>query len=105
LRPAPTATTTPTVTDRKPLSLYTCGWWRKADTAQRDEIVQRIRNFAGGSVVGGASGTDKIVGYGNVLTNANASKLFDERCSTSYAGAFALYKLYGAAAAWSVAQR
>ena len=106
LAPQPQAeTATPTVTSRKPLSLYTCGWWRKADTADRAELVQRIRNFAGGSVIGGGSGGDKVVGFGNVLTNANATKLFDERCSTSYAGAFALYKLYGAAAAFSVAQR
>ena len=105
LSPEPAATETATVTSRKPLSLYTCGWWRKANASDKAELVQRVRNFAGGSVIGGGSSGDKVVGYGNVLTNADASKLFDERCSTSYAGAFALYKLYGAAAAFSVAQR
>ena len=30
-----------------------------------------------------------------------ATKLFDDRCSTAHAGAYALYKLYGAAAAFS----
>jgi len=105
LSPEPASTATPVVTSRKPLSLYTCGWWRKADAGDKAELVQRVRNFAGGSVIGGGSSGDKVVGYGNVLTNAAASKLFDERCSTSYAGDFALYKLYGAAAAFSVAQR
>ncbi|RNL78899.1 right-handed parallel beta-helix repeat-containing protein [Nocardioides marmorisolisilvae] len=106
LQPQPADTTTAAVTTRKPLGLYTCEWWRKADDSAKAGMVQRIRNFAGGSVTGsGSNGVDKIIGYGNVLTNANATKLFNERCSTSYAGPFALYKLYGAAAAYSVAQR
>jgi len=105
LRPAPTDTAVPTVTSRKPLSLYTCSWWRQADTSQRAELVQRIRNYAGGSVLATGGTGDSVAGYGNVLTNADATKLFDERCSTGYAGQFALYKLYGAAAAFSVAQR
>ena len=102
LQPQPDTTSTPAVTTSKPLGLYTCSWWRQASATDRAGMVQRIRNFAGGSVTGSDSSGDQIIGYGNVLTNANASKLFDERCSTSYAGPFALYKLYGAAAAYSV---
>jgi hypothetical protein len=36
-----------------------------------------------------------------VLTDGGAMQLFDDRCSTGYAGAFALYKIYGAAAAFA----
>jgi hypothetical protein len=82
----------------KPLSLYTCSWWRKAAPSQRAEIVQRIAHFDSGSVDG-----DKRVGYGATLKDAQATKLFNGRCSTSYAGAFALYKIYGAAAAFTAA--
>ncbi|MFL6060465.1 MAG: right-handed parallel beta-helix repeat-containing protein [Marmoricola sp.] len=82
----------------KPLGLYTCSWWRQATPAARSEIVQRIARFDSGSVDG-----DKRVGYGATLRDAQAIKLFNGRCSTSYAGAFALYKIYGAAAAFTAA--
>ncbi|HEX7716443.1 MAG TPA: right-handed parallel beta-helix repeat-containing protein [Marmoricola sp.] len=82
--------------DTKPLSLYTCSWWRQANDEQKLGLVQRLRHFAGGAVEG-----DKLVGYGNVMSNAAATQMFDDRCSTGYAGAFALYKIYGAAAAFA----
>ena len=101
LRPAPDVTAAVTQPENaKPLSLYTCSWWRQADDSEQLGLVQRLRNFAGGSVDG-----DQRVGYGNVLTDGTAMQLFDDRCSTGYAGAFALYKLYGAAAAFSAANR
>ncbi|MFL6025224.1 MAG: right-handed parallel beta-helix repeat-containing protein [Marmoricola sp.] len=105
LKPQPAEAGTAKVTTTKPLGLYTCSWWRQATPTQQAGMVQRIRNFAGGSVIGTSGSGDKVVGFGNVLTNANASSLFDQRCTTSYAGSFALYKLYGAAAAYSVMQR
>ena len=40
-------------------------------------------------------------GYGAGMPDDRATKLFKSRCSTAYAGPFALYKLYGAAAAFS----
>ncbi|RNL63666.1 hypothetical protein EFK50_07945 [Nocardioides marmoriginsengisoli] len=88
----------PAPKSNKPLSLYTCGWWRKANPAQKAELVNRLEHFVSGSVDG-----DKRVGYGATLQPAQAAALFDGRCSTSYAGAFALYKLYGAAAAFTAA--
>lgn len=94
LSPKPVVTAAPK-TD-KPLSLYTCSWWRQADAEDRTEMVQRIRHFVGGAVEG-----DERVGFGNVLDDERANQMFDDRCSTGYAGAFALYKLYGAAAAFA----
>lgn len=94
LSPKPVVTAAPK-TD-KPLSLYTCSWWRQADAEDRTEMVQRIRHFVGGAVEG-----DTRVGFGNVLDDDRAHQMFDDRCSTGYAGAFALYKLYGAAAAFA----
>jgi hypothetical protein len=91
------ASTTPAAsTSTKPLSTYTCSWWRQADDSEKVGIVQRMRNFAGGSVEG-----DALVAYGNVMSDAAAVQMFDGRCSTSYSGAFALYKIYGAASAFA----
>jgi hypothetical protein len=88
---------TPTTTSR-PLSLYTCSWWRQADDSDKVGMVQRLRHFVGGPVEG-----DELVGYGNTLRDGGALQLLDDRCSTGYAGAFALYKIYGAAAAFAAA--
>jgi hypothetical protein len=85
-------------TSTKPLSLYTCSWWRQASMSRKAGLLQRVRTWAGGPVSGTGS---NLVGYGNALRASNAAKLFDDRCSTSYAGAFALYKIYGAAAAFA----
>jgi hypothetical protein len=79
----------------KPLSTYTCSWWRQADASARAGLADRIQHWVGGSVDG-----DSRVGYGTTLTRDQASHLFDDRCSTSYAGSLALYKIYGAAAAF-----
>jgi hypothetical protein len=94
LRGAPSVA--PTAETSQRLSSYTCSWWRQADDSEQLGLVQRLRQFAGGPVEG-----DKLVGYGNVLTDGGAMQLFDDRCSTGYAGAFALYKIYGAAAAFA----
>ncbi len=88
-----------TVTDER-LSAYTCSWWRQADASHKVGLVQRLRAFTGGAVVG-----DDLIGYGNVLPNGGAVQLLDDRCSTSYAGPLALYKIYGAAAAFGAANR
>ena len=79
-----------------PLSMFTCSWWRQADAAHRLGMVQRITHFATMPV----DGTTPY-GYGAGLSDDRATRLFNGRCSTSYAGPFALYKLYGAAAPYS----
>jgi hypothetical protein len=95
LMPQPVA---PAPTSTRRLSLYTCSWWLKADAAHRAELVQRLQHFVGGRVEG-----DKLVGYGAVLPNDRATKMFDGRCTSGYASSFALYKIYGAAAAFAAA--
>ncbi|WP_372735288.1 right-handed parallel beta-helix repeat-containing protein [Nocardioides sp.] len=98
----PPAVTEPTTTAVKPvastgtLSSFTCSWWRQADAAQRLGMVQRIRHFATMPIDGPTP-----YGFGAGMPDARATKLFNSRCSTAYAGSFALYKLYGAAAAFS----
>jgi hypothetical protein len=81
-----------------PLSTYTCSWWRKASDSQQLGIVQRIRAFASGRVDG-----TKATGYGAAMPDARAVQLLEDRCTTFEAGSYALYKLYGAAAAFSAA--
>jgi hypothetical protein len=87
---------TKAVSSEGSLSSFTCSWWRKADKGHRLGVVQRIKNFASGKVVG-----TKALGYGAAMSDANAARLFEDRCSTFQAGPYALYKLYGAAAAFS----
>ena len=43
---------------------------------------------------------DGLAGYGSVLNPGRAAALFDGRCAARSAQAFALYKLYGQAAAF-----
>lgn len=76
-----------------PLGTFTCSWWRKADKPHQLGMVQRIRSFATGRVDG-----TKALGHGAGMSDARATKLFDDRCQTAGAGPFALYKIYGAAA-------
>jgi len=90
-----TSSVTPVATEG-PLSLFTCSWWRQADAAHRRGMVQRISHFATMRVDGATP-----YGYGAGLSDDRATQLFNSRCSTAYAGPFALYKLYGAAAPFS----
>ncbi|MFL6156447.1 MAG: hypothetical protein ACJ72D_10160, partial [Marmoricola sp.] len=90
----------PSVRSTKPLSLYTCSWWNKASASDRLEMVQRIRHLDEGQVSGSRSA---VVGYGANLKDDAATQLFNGRCTSGYAGSFALYKIYGAAAAFTAA--
>ncbi|MCW2783977.1 MAG: hypothetical protein JWP74_494 [Marmoricola sp.] len=82
---------------RQPLGTLTCGWWLKAGASQQAGLIQRLQRFTGGAVEG-----DKLVGYGNVLGASRTAQLFNQRCTSGYASAFALYKIYGAASAFAV---
>ncbi|HUS22790.1 MAG TPA: right-handed parallel beta-helix repeat-containing protein [Aeromicrobium sp.] len=95
LKPPP-APTTATASTEDPLGTYTCSWWRNADDEEQLGMVQRIRAFASGRVDG-----TKATGYGAAMSDARAIQLLDNRCDTFEAGPYALYKLYGAAAAFS----
>jgi hypothetical protein len=81
---------------RRPLGTYTCSDWRSADSTLRTRLLARLHRWNGGAVEG-----DRLIGYGSVLTDDRATALFDGRCSAPYAGAFALYKMYGQAAGFA----
>jgi hypothetical protein len=83
-----------------PLGLFTCSWWRQADPAHRLGMVQRISHFATMPVDGSTP-----YGYGAGMSDDRAMALFNSRCSMAYAGPFALYKIYGAAAPFSALVR
>lgn len=80
------------------LSGFTCSWWRAADDGERHGIVDRIQAFASGPVNGRAG--DQQLGYGAAMNDGRAARFLEDRCSTFQAGPLALYKLYGAAAAF-----
>jgi hypothetical protein len=80
---------------RRPLGLYTCRDWRRADSGLRTKLIARLRSFTGGAVEG-----DALTGYGSVLPDDSAATLFDNRCAARASSSFALYKLYGTAAAF-----
>lgn len=96
LLPAPKAT--PVASDER-LSSFTCSWWRQADAGEKAGLVDRLQYWVGGKATPSEGG--QASGYGNVLGDDRTDQLFDSRCSTSYAGGFALYKIYGAAAAFA----
>ncbi|HWU33162.1 MAG TPA: hypothetical protein VN108_09820, partial [Marmoricola sp.] len=95
---SPLASATPAFSPGS-LSSFTCSWWRKADANQRLGMVQRIRNMDGMRINGGPG--DGLFGYGATMPDGMAARLFDDRCSMTEAGPFALYKIYGAAAPFS----
>ena len=93
---AVSASSVPDSVNEMPLGSYTCSWWRNASDKEQSGIVQRIARFATGRVDG-----TKAVGYGAGMSQARAEALFEDRCNVFHAGTYALYKLYGAAAAFS----
>ncbi|HEX8122831.1 MAG TPA: right-handed parallel beta-helix repeat-containing protein [Solirubrobacteraceae bacterium] len=80
---------------RSDFSGVNCANWNTAGDAGRAWIVQKVKEFVGGVVVDG----EKIVGYGDVLTDPQANDLFNTTCSQGYAQGFVLYKVYSYAAA------
>lgn len=96
LTPSAIPTTVVPVIDNQPLANYNCSWWRQADEAHKLGLSKRLANWVGGSVDG-----DQRVGYGSVLSDDAAIRMLDDRCQTSYAGSFALYKIYGPAAGFA----
>jgi hypothetical protein len=79
---------------RRALGLYTCADWKRARPALRTRLLARLHRWTGGRV-------DSQYGYGTVLPDARAAAMFNTRCKPRYARAFALYKLYGPAAAFA----
>lgn len=70
----------------------TCTDWNAADEDDRETMVRRFGEIAGGQVTGKG-----VRGSGAVFTDEQAARLFDMRCEPEYARGFILYKLYGQA--------
>ena len=79
---------------RRALGLYTCADWKRGGSALRTRLLARLRRWTGGRADGDA-------GFGTVLTDREAASMFSNRCAPRYARSFALYKMYGAAAAFA----
>lgn len=79
---------------RRALGLYTCDDWMHARSGLRKRLLARLAHWTGGRADGSA-------GYGTVLTGKRAASMFSTRCKPRYARSFALYKMYGTAAAFA----
>jgi hypothetical protein len=79
-----------------PLATFNCGQWTAARADIRQTVLDELHGFYGGPV----SGKRRTQAYGTVLTDEQATKLFDGYCGRPYAGNFTLYKLYARAAAF-----
>jgi hypothetical protein len=80
-----------------PLATFNCGQWTAARVDIRQTVLDELHGFYGGPV----SGKRRTQAYGTVLSDADATRLFNTYCSRSYAGSFTLYKLYARAAAFT----
>ena len=80
-----------------PLATFNCGQWSAARADIRQTVLDELHGFYGGPV----SGKRRTQAYGTVLSDAEATRLFNTYCARSYAGAFTLYKLYARAAAFA----
>jgi len=80
-----------------PLATFNCGQWSAARADIRQTVLDELHGFYGGPV----SGKRRTEAYGTVLSDAEATRLFNIYCGRSYASAFTLYKLYARAAAFA----
>ena len=75
---------------------FTCADWQRSGPAERSAVLGELREVIGGQVTGGG-----VAGRGTVLTDDEATRLFDAHCRRPYAAGFVLYKLYGQAAGFA----
>ena len=85
---------------REDLSGVSCADWHAAGDEDRAWLVAKIGEFAGGAV----NDEEKVVGYGDTLSDERATQLFNTWCPKQYAQGFLLYKLYTYAAVVSKAR-
>jgi hypothetical protein len=79
-----------------PLATFKCGQWHAARADIRQTVLKEMHDFYGGPV----SGMRETQGYGTVLSDGQATALFDSYCAQPFAGNFTLYKLYARATAF-----
>jgi hypothetical protein len=73
-----------------PMRQATCGEWEKADPRSRQQALEELRAIRSDQVSGRGAGR----GYGSVLKDDLAYRLFDSRCELPNSESFLLYKLY-----------
>jgi hypothetical protein len=71
------------------LQLFNCSDWRAADRPVREYVLGRLHTIANDQVTGTG-----VRGRGSVLTDEQATKLFDSTCANPRARGFVLYKIY-----------
>lgn len=79
-----------------PLATFNCGQWAAARADIRRTVLDELHGFYGGPV----SGHRRTKAYGTVLTDEQATRLFNSYCAQPFAGNFTLYKLYARSAAF-----
>jgi hypothetical protein len=71
------------------LQLFNCSDWNAADRPVREYVLRRMHEIANDQVTGPG-----VQGRGSVLTDEQATKLFDSNCANPRARGFVLYKIY-----------
>jgi len=79
-----------------PLATFNCAQWGAARADIRQTVIDELHHFYGGPV----SGHRTTKAYGTVLTDEQATRLFNSYCAQPFAGNFTLYKLYARSAAF-----
>ncbi len=80
-----------------PLRVATCADWSRADDAARFGVLEELRGFRGDQITGRGGGS----GYGSVLDDDLAYRLFESRCALPNSETFLLYRLYSFAAGFA----
>lgn len=81
------------------VELADCHDWEQASTEERLGTLGELKNFAGGTIVGGSATAP--AGRGAVLDDKKAYDLLNDACGNQFAAGFKLYKLYERAAAFA----
>ena len=71
------------------LQLFNCADWNAADKPVREYVVGKLHEIGNDQITGPG-----VQGRGSVLTDEQATQLFDNRCADPRARGFVLYKLY-----------
>ena len=71
------------------LQVFDCADWQKAGTPVRRYVLRRLHELGNDQITG-----PEVEGRGSVLTDEQATSMFDSTCSNPRARGFVLYKIY-----------
>lgn len=71
------------------LQLFDCADWNAANQPVRDYVLERLHELSNDQISGPG-----VQGRGSILTDEQATALFDTRCASPRARGFVLYKIY-----------